>query len=81
MRHVFGHVRVEAVRLVLRQHDDLEVAGVDDVGQGQVDEPVDAGEGHGGFGPVRRQRHEPLALATCEDNRQDFLMRLVIRRA
>ena len=66
------HVRVEAVRLVLRQHDDLEVAGVDDVGQREVDEPVDAGERHGGFGPVGGERHQPLALPAGEHDGEDF---------
>ena len=44
IRQVCGDVPVEAVRLVLGQHDDLEVAGVHDVGQREVDEPVDAAE-------------------------------------
>jgi hypothetical protein len=58
------HVPVEAVRLVLRQHDHLAVLGVDDVGQGEVDQPVDPAVGHRGFGSVGGQRHQPLALAT-----------------
>ena len=66
------HVRVEAVRLVLRQHDDLEVAGVDDVGQREVDEAVDPGERHGRFGAVGGQRHQPLALTSREHDREDF---------
>ena len=37
-------VPVEAVGLVLRQHHDLQVAAVDDVGQREVDQAVDAGE-------------------------------------
>ena len=68
-------VAVEAVRLVLRQHDDLEVAGVDDVGQREVDQPVDAAERHRRLGPVGRQRHQPLALAAGEDDREDLLAR------
>ena len=63
-------VAVEAVRLVLRQHDDLEVAGVDDVGQREVDQPVDAGERHRRLGPVGGQRHQPLALTAGEDDGQ-----------
>ena len=68
-----GDVPVEAVRLVLRQHDDLEVAGVDDVGQREVDEAVDAAERHRGFGPVGGQRHQALALTAGEDDGEDLL--------
>ena len=64
---------VEAVRLVLREHDDLEVARVHDVGQGEVDQPVDAAERHRGLGAVGGQRHQPLALATGQHDRQDVL--------
>ena len=67
-----GHVLVEAVRLVLRQHDDLEIARVDDVGEGEIDEPVDAAERHRGFRTVSSQRHEPLPLAAGEDDGQDL---------
>ena len=58
------------MRLVLRQHDDLEVAGVDDVGQREVDQPVDAAERDRGFGPVGGQRHQPLALPAGEHDRR-----------
>ena len=63
-------VAVEAVGLVLREHDDLEVAGVHDVGQREVDEPVDARERHRRLGAVGRERHQPLALPTGEDDRE-----------
>ena len=68
-----GDVAVQAVRLVLRQHDHLEVAGVHDVGQREVDEPVDAGEGHRRFRTVRGQRHQPLALTARQDDGEDLL--------
>ena len=61
---------VEAVRLVLRQHDDLEVAGVDEVGEREVDQAVDAAERHRRLGPVGGQRHQPLALAAGEHDRR-----------
>jgi hypothetical protein len=67
-----GHVRVEAVRLVLREDDDLEVAGVDDVAQGEVDEAVDARERDGRFGPVGGQRQQALALTPCEHDGEDL---------
>jgi hypothetical protein len=66
------HVAVEAVRLVLREHDDLAQPRVDEVRQGEIDEAVSAAEGNRGFGPVRRQGHEPLALATGEDDSEDL---------
>ena len=68
-----GDVPVEAVRLVLRQHDDLEVAGVDDVGEREVDEPVDAAERDSGFGPVGGERHQALALPAGKDDGEDLL--------
>ena len=68
-----GDVAVEAVGLVLRQHDDLEVAGVHDVGEREVDQPVDAGERHRRLGPVGGQRHQPLALTSGQDDGQHLL--------
>jgi hypothetical protein len=65
-----GDVLVEAVRLVLGEHDDLEVAGVHDVGEREVDEAVGATERNGRLGAVRGQRHQPLPLATGQDDRQ-----------
>ena len=53
----------------------LQVAGVHDVGQREVDQPVDAAERHRRLGPVGRQRHQPLALAAREDDRQDLRVR------
>ena len=66
-----GDVPVETVGLVLRQHDDLEVAGVHDVRQREVDQPVDPGERHRRLGPVGRQRHQPLSLPSGEHDRED----------
>ena len=69
-----GNVAVKAVGLVLRQDHDLQVPGIDEVGQRKVDQPVASGKGHAGFGPVRRQWHETVSLAAGEDNGQDFLI-------
>jgi hypothetical protein len=66
-------VAVETVRLVLREHHDLGEARVDEVAEREVDEAVAAPEGHGGLSPVRGERHEPLALSTCENNSKDLL--------
>ncbi len=68
-----GDVPVEAVRLVLREHDDLQEARVHDVGQGEVDQPVDAAERHRRLGPVGGEWHQPLALTASEHDRQDVL--------
>ena len=68
-----GDVPVEAVRLVLGEHDDLEVAGVHHVGQREVDQPVDAPERDRGLGPVGGQRHQPLALTPRQHDREDVL--------
>ena len=65
-----GDVKVEAVALVLGQHDDFEQAAIGQVGQGEVDEPVVPGERHGRLGPVQGQRHEPFALPACQDHGQ-----------
>jgi hypothetical protein len=59
-----GDVPVQAVALVLREHHDLAVAGIDQVGQDEVDEPVDPPEGHGWLRAVGGQRHQPLALTS-----------------
>ena len=60
--------RSRRVRLVLGEHADPQVAGVDQVGQHEVDQPVVAAERDGGLGPVGGQRHQPLALAAGQDD-------------
>ncbi len=70
-----GDVAVQAVRLVLGEHDHLEVARVDDVREGEVDQAVDAPEGHRRLGAVGRQGHQPLALAAGEHDCEDVLAR------
>ena len=67
-----GHVPVEAVALVLRQHDDLVVVRVDQVREREVDQPVVAAERDGGLGAVGGQRGEALALAAGQHHRQDL---------
>ena len=62
-----GDVAVKRVRLVLRQHDDLEVAGVDDIRQSEIDEAEVAAEGDRGLRPHLGQGHEPLPLAARQD--------------
>ena len=65
-----GEVAVEAVALVLREHDDLEVAGVGEVRQHEVDEPVRAAERHGRLGPVGGERRQPAALTAGQHQRE-----------
>ena len=65
-----GDVPVQRVRLVLGQHDDLEIAAVDQVGQREVDHAVEPAERHRRLGPVRGERHQALALAAGEHDRE-----------
>ena len=66
-----GDVPVEAVGLVLREHDDVQVPRVDDVRQGEVDQAVQAPEGHRRLGSVGSQGHQAFAFPTCEDDSED----------
>ena len=66
-------VPVQRVRLVLRQHGAPQVAGVDEVRQREVDEPVAAAERDGRLRPVERERHQPLALAAREHDPKNLL--------
>ena len=63
-----GDVAVEAVALVLREHDDLQIAGVGEVRQREIDQPVGPGERHGRLGPVVRQRLQSLSLTARQDD-------------
>jgi hypothetical protein len=57
--------------LVLGEHGYPEIAGVYQVRQDEVDETVGTTERHGRFGPVRRQRPQPLSLTARENNPED----------
>ena len=63
-----GNVAVQGVGLVLGQHRNLEVAGVDQVGQDKVNEAVGSAKRHGGFGAVFGQGKKALSLAAGKDN-------------
>ncbi len=67
-----GDVPVEAVRLVLREHDDLAEPRVDEIRDREVDQPVLSAERNGGLGAVRGQGHQALALAAGEDDSEDL---------
>jgi len=66
------HVAVERMALVLRQHDELPQPRVDEVREGEVDQPVPPREGHGGLRPVDGEGHQPLALAAREHDSEDL---------
>src|ERR1700748_1816842 len=58
------------MRLVLSENADPQVAGIDEVGEHEIDQAIGATEGNRGFGPVRGQRIQPLALTAGQDNAQ-----------
>src|SRR6516165_6843099 len=58
------------MRLVLRENADPQVAGIDEIGEHEIDQAIGATEGNCGFGPVRGQRIQPLALTAGQDNAQ-----------
>jgi len=61
-------VHIQAVRLVLRENDDLAIPRVDEVGESEIDESIPAAEGDGGFGSLRGERQQSLALPTRENH-------------
>jgi hypothetical protein len=66
-----GDVPIQRVRLVLGEHADAQVSGVDQVRQREVHESVGAGERDGRFGAVRGEGIQPFAFATGEDDAQN----------
>ena len=64
----FAHVAVEAEGLVLGEDEDAAQVAVDAIGQRDVDDAVDAAEGHGGLGAVARERPQALALAAGQQD-------------
>ena len=68
LRPALADVPVERKRFVLRQNEDAAEIAVDAVGKRDVDNAVDAAEGHSGLGAVARQRPQPFALPACQQN-------------
>ena len=66
------YVTVQAVALVLREHCDLAVAAVDEVGERKVDEPVDTAEGDCRLGSISRQRVEAPAFPARQHQRDEL---------
>src|ERR1700758_4446093 len=58
------------MRLVLGENADPQVAGIDEVGEHEIDQPIGTTEGNCGFGPIRGQRVQPLALTAGQDDAQ-----------
>src|SRR6516164_7397404 len=58
------------MRLVLGENADSQIAGIDEVGEHEIDQPISATERNRGFGPVRGQRIQPLALTAGQDDAQ-----------
>ena len=61
----------ERVRLELREDLDLREAGVHEVVQDEIDDPVAPAERHGRFRAVAREREQALAHAAREDDGED----------
>lgn len=61
-------MEVEAVALVLGEDHDPSVPGVDQVGEGEVDQPIVPGKWDRGLGPVPSQREQPIPRPTGEDH-------------
>ncbi len=65
-------VAVEAVALVLREHDDLQEPRVGEVRQHEIDDSIAAPERHRRLGPVGRQRVESLAFPTRQHDHENL---------
>ena len=67
---VLRDVPVQGMRLVLGEHADSQIPGVDEIGQDKIDQAVRAAERNCRLCPVGGQRVEPLTFSACEDNAQ-----------
>ena len=65
-------VAVQADGLVLGQDEDLAEVAVDAVGEGEVDDAVDAAERDGGLGSIAGQGFEPGPSTAGQHDRQDI---------
>ena len=66
-----AQVLQQRLALELDQHVDGIDAGVDQVTQDKVDDPVAASEGNGGFGALLGERIEPSSFAPCQNKRKN----------
>jgi hypothetical protein len=65
-----GQLVVERLQPVLLQHPDVLDPGVDAVGEREVDQPVDAGEGERRLGPPRGEQLQPASLTAGQHERE-----------
>jgi hypothetical protein len=61
-------MHVQAVALVLREHNDASEPAIDEVRERKVDESILTTVGDGWLGPYSRERHKALARATSEND-------------
>jgi len=64
---------VQRVAHVLGENVDLAEPRVDAVGHCKIDNPVLSAKGNGGFGPVSRERVQPLTLTAGKHQDKSFL--------
>lgn len=62
----FADVTVEGQGLVLGEDVDAAKIRIEAVGEGNVDDAIDAAEGHGGLGAIASERIEALSGAACQ---------------
>ena len=60
------HVQVEGLGLELGEHIDAQEVGVDEVVEHEVDQPVTAAKGHGGFAAGGGQRLQSGTFTACQ---------------
>src|SRR5271156_71512 len=71
----FANLAIQRERLVLGEDKDAAQAGVDAVGERNIDDAVDAAEGYGWFGAVAGERIEALAGASSEQDSERIFHR------
>ena len=67
-----GDVPVQRVRFVLRQHTDLEIPGIHQVRQHEVDQSEVSAERNCWFCAVSSQRPQPFSFAACKYDPEDL---------
>src|ERR1700678_3392019 len=64
----FANLTIQRQRLVLREDKNAAQAGIDTVRKRDVDDAIDAAEGHGRFGAIASKGIEALSSASGEQN-------------
>src|SRR5262249_43908666 len=76
-----GYMAVETASLVLRKDKNAAQVAVDAVGQGEIDDAVEAAEGDRRLGAIACQRFQTRPLAAGKDHGQDVSHPLLGTRA